>query len=104
MNEEREQRMDELYTQLQAIVEELHDKLEKPDLEIESRKIMQKLNEAKYDKGNVTPLADCMLAILLAARSGGHSVRSVFDALAHVAEDIKGKNWKKMPDGTYRVV
>ena len=86
---------------IQKAVDELHEYLQKPDLEIETKKINQKLREASYDKGSVTPLADCMLAILLAAKSEGFSVKAVFESLQKVAKDIRGKKWKKMPDGTY---
>jgi len=94
----------ELQELLQKTVDELHEKLEHPGIHIEAKKIDQKLREARYNPGDVTPLADCMLAILLAARSGGFTVRSVFRSLQKVAEDIGSKEWKKMPDGTYRVL
>ena len=89
---------------IQECVDELHEYLQHPDLEIETRKINQKLREAKYNPGSLKPLADCMLAILLAARSGGYPVKAVFEELMKVAKDIRGKKWKKMPDGTYRII
>jgi len=89
---------------IQEVIDELHAYLQQPDLDIETKKIYQKLREAKYDKGNVMPLADCMLAILLAAKSEGFSVKTVFEAPQKVAKDIRGKKWKKMPDGTYRAI
>jgi hypothetical protein len=99
--EERGMEMQEL---LQKTVDELHEKLDHPGIDIEAKKIDQKLREARYNPGDVTPLADCMLAILLAARSQGFTVRSVFRSLQKVAEDIGSKKWKKMPDGTYHVL
>ena len=89
---------------LQKTIDDLHEKLEHPDLEIETRKIHQKLREARYNPGDTHPLADCMLAILLAARDQGFSVQTMFDALDRVAKDIGSKQWKKMPDGTYRSI
>lgn len=94
----------EIASDLQEIVDRLYEKLEEPDLEIESKKIMQKLRAAKYNPGDIHPLADCMLAILLAAKDQGFSVENVFRALERVAHDIGSKNWKKMPDGTYRAM
>lgn len=96
--------MPEIDDSIQKCVEELHEYLQHPDLAIETKKINQKLREAKYNPGSVKPLADCMLAILLAARSEGYSVNAVFDGLLKVAKEIRGKKWKKMPDGTYRVI
>jgi len=89
---------------LQKVIDELHEKLEHPGLEIETKKIFQKLREAKYNPGATHPLADCMLAILLAAKHQGFSVKTMFDALDQVAKDIGSKKWKKMPDGTYHVI
>lgn len=89
---------------IQQCVDELHEYLDKPDLDVETKKINQKLREAKYNKGDVKPLADCVLAVLLAARSEGFTVKMVFDALMKVAREIRGKQWKKMPDGTYQVI
>ena len=76
-------------------------KLQHPTLEIEAKKINQKLKEAKYNPGDVTPLADCMLALMLAAKNQGYSVKALFQKFNHVAEEIGSKHWKKMPDGTY---
>lgn len=89
---------------IQKCVDELHEYLQHPDLEVETKKIMQKLREAKYNPGSLKPLADCMLAILLAARSQGYSTDDLFNELMKVAKEISGKKWKKMPDGTYRVI
>ena len=89
---------------IQKCVDELHKYLDHPTLEIETKKINQKLREAKYNPGDVKPLADCMLGILLAAKSGGFSTDDVFNELMKVAKEISGKKWKKMPDGTYRVI
>ena len=94
----------DLYDELQKTVDALHEKLEEPTLEIETKKINQKLRAAKFNPGDVEPLADCMLAILLAARSEGHSVKSVFERLRTLADEIGRKRWKKMPDGTYRAL
>lgn len=89
---------------LQDCVNTLYEHLEHPDLEAETKKIQQKLREAKYNPGDPKPLADCILAILLAARSGGHTVDTVFEKLMKLAEELRGKRWKKMPDNTYQVV
>ena len=89
---------------IQQCVDELHEYLQHPDLEVETKKINQKLREAKYNPGALKPLADCMLAILLAARSEGYSADAVFTELMRLAKEIRGKKWKKLPDGTYRVM
>jgi len=67
-------------------------------------KIQEKLEEARYNPGDVRPLADCMFSILLAARNRGYSVTAVFEELGKVAEDSMRRRWKKMPDGTYRAI
>ncbi len=96
--------MSEMINQLQTIVDELHEKLEHPDLAIETKKIQQKLREASYNEGDIQPLADCVLALLLAAKSRGCSVETLFDEVNRVAADIKSRDWKKMPNGTYQAM
>ena len=66
--------------------------------------INQNLREAKYNQGDLKPLADCVLARLLAAKDRGYSAHALFDSVEHVAEEIKQRNWKRMPDGTYQAV
>jgi hypothetical protein len=89
---------------IQACVEKLHDTFERTDLDVEWKKIEQKLEEARYNPGDVTPLADCILSILLAARSRGFSVKSVFMALDRIAAENLNRRWKRMDDGTYQAV
>jgi hypothetical protein len=87
---------------IQQSVDKLHDTFDRSDLEMEWKKIEQKLEEATYNPGDVRPLADCIFSVLLAAKSRGYTVEAVFKELAKVAEDNLHKRWKKMPDGTYR--
>ncbi|MBL7114373.1 MAG: DUF550 domain-containing protein [Kiritimatiellae bacterium] len=84
-------------------IEELHEKLGHPDIDVEARKIASKLEEAHYNPGDVMPLADCIIAILLAGRNQGFSPSKVFDAVTKVCENVSGRDWKQMPDGTYHV-
>ena len=83
-------------------VELLHGTFERTDLEVEWRKIEQKLEEASYSHGDVRPLVDCIFSLLLAARSRGYSVGAVMKELEAVASRNLERRWKKMPDGTYR--
>ncbi len=87
---------------IQESVDVLYEAFGHPGLEEEWAKIEKKLEEARYNPGTPQPLADCMLALLLAAKSRGFSVKTVFQELAKVAEDTKNRHWKKMPDGTYQ--
>ena len=93
-----------MHEQLQASVDKLHGIFECTDLEVEWKKIQQKVDEARYNPGDVTPLADCIYSLLLTARSRGFSVKAVFAALDKVAEENLKRDWKKMPDGTYRAM
>jgi hypothetical protein len=83
-------------------VDELHEAFGHPNFEVERKKIDRKLDEAKYNPGNVRALADTMLALLLIARSWGFSPDAVFGELGRVAKESRGKKWKRMPDGTYQ--
>jgi hypothetical protein len=87
-----------------ACVEQLHKTFERSDLDIEWKKIEQKLEEARYNPGDIGPLADCILSILLAARSRGFKVEAVLEALNRTAEDHLDRRWKRMEDGTYQAV
>ncbi|MBN1557194.1 MAG: hypothetical protein JW951_03510 [Lentisphaerae bacterium] len=89
---------------IQECVEKLHEIFERTDLEVESRKIEQKLREARYNPGDVRPLADCILSILVAARSRGYNVTSVLQTVGTIAREHLDRRWKKMPDGTYQAV
>lgn len=89
---------------VQKSVDKLHDIFEKSDLESEWKKIQKKMEEARYNPGDVKPLADCIFSILLAARSRGFSVKTVFHELEKVAQSNLNKSWKKMPDGTYQAI
>ncbi len=89
-------------TMLRQAVEKLHETFDRTDMEVEARKIVQKLDEAKYNPGDLKPIADCMFSLLLAARSRGYTVEAVFEELARTAERCLETRWKKMPDGTYR--
>lgn len=93
--------MDEI---LQKSVDKLHDIFDKTDLDTEWKKLQHKFEEAKYNPGDVTPLADCMFSILLAARSRGFKVSAVMQALEKVAENNLKRKWKKMADGTYQAI
>lgn len=83
-------------------VETLHDLFDASDLEVEAKKIQQKMEEARYNPGDVRPLADCVFSILLAARSQGFAPDVVLDEVRRVAEEVVNRRWKKMPDGTYQ--
>jgi hypothetical protein len=85
-------------------VEKLHDVFDRSDLDIEWKKMQQKIEEARCNPGDVRPLADCIFSILLAARSQGHKAGSVLDALSRISEKNIEKKWKKMPDGTYQAI
>ena len=89
---------------LSMSVEKLHETFDRSDLEVEWKKIQHKIEEAKYNPGDVKPLADCIFSILLAARSRGHSVEAVLKELNKVAKDSLNRRWKKMPDGTYQAI
>ncbi|MBT3191792.1 MAG: hypothetical protein HN341_04490 [Verrucomicrobia bacterium] len=89
---------------IEACVEKLHDTFDRTDLDIEWTKIKQKAKEARYNPGDVRPLADCILSILLAARSEGHKAGTVLDALSRMSAMNIEKEWKKMPDGTYQAI
>jgi hypothetical protein len=89
---------------LQKSVNKLHDIFDKTDLDAEWKKIQIKFEEAKYNPGDVTPLADSIFSILLAAKSRGFSVKAVLQELERVAEKNLKRKWKKMPDGTYQAM
>jgi len=89
---------------LQQAVEKLHAMFDRSDVEIELKKIQRKMEEAKYNPGDVKPFADCILAILLAARSEGFSVADVMQELHRTASAGLSKRWKRMPDGTYQAI
>ena len=89
---------------VQQAVDHLYEKLEHPGLEQEITKITRKFQEARYNPGDIHPLADCMLAILMAAKNAGFTVDMVFEALERLARDTMSKDWKKMPDGTYQSI
>ena len=87
---------------LQEAVEKLHATFESTSLETEARKISHKLEEAHFNSGAVRPIADCVLSLLLAARSRGYDVEEVFTSLEGIARHALNSNWKRMPDGTYQ--
>ncbi|MBT3295877.1 MAG: hypothetical protein HN919_07465 [Verrucomicrobia bacterium] len=90
--------------QLEASVEKLHEVFDCTDIEMEWKKVEQKLNEAKYSPGSVRPLADSIFSLLLAARSEGYKVKAVLAELDKVAADNLAHRWKRMADGTYQHV
>jgi len=89
---------------LQKSVNKLHDVFDNTDMDIEWKKMQHKFEEAKYNPGDVTPLADCIFSILLAARSRGFTVKMVMESLEQVAEKNLRRKWKKMSDGTYQAI
>ena len=89
-------------TVLDHSVEKLHEVFDRTDIEVELKKIEQKMEEARYSPGDIKPLVDCMFSLLLAARSRGYKVPAVMEELNRVAEKNLQHRWKKMPDGTYR--
>jgi len=94
--------MDDLINRLQEAVDKLHSVFDRTDIEVEWRKISQKMEEARYNPGDVRPFADSIFSLLLAAKNGGFNVDVVFSELGKIAERIKQKRWKKMEDGTYQ--
>ena len=82
----------------------LHDTFDRADIEIEWKKIQKKMEEARYNPGDVKPLADCIYSVLLAARSLGFPARVVLQELEKVAAENLSRRWKKMPDGTYQAI
>ena len=89
---------------IQRSVDKLHEVFERSDLEIECRKIQQKIEEARFNPGDVRPLADCVYSLLLAALSRGFSVKAVLDSLEAVSRENLERRWKRMEDGTYQAV
>lgn len=89
---------------LESSVAKLHAVFDQTDIEVEWKKIEQKLNEARYSPGDVRPLADGVFSLLLAARSEGYSVKAVLDELEKVAQANLEHRWKRMEDGTYQHV
>ena len=89
---------------IEACVEQLHDTFDRTDLGAEWVKMKHKIEEARYNPGDVRPLADCILSLLLAARSRGHKARVVLEALSNVSQENMDREWKKMPDGTYQAI
>lgn len=89
---------------LQESVDKLHETFDRTDIDVEWKKIQQKLEEAKYNPGDVRPLADCIFSVLLAARTSGFSVDAVFAELEKLAEENLSRRWKRMEDGTYQSV
>ena len=85
-------------------VEQLHATFDATDLDTERKKIEHKLEEARYNPGDVTPFADCILSVLLAARHEGFRSETVLKALNDVAAKHIDRRWKKMEDGTYQAV
>lgn len=85
-------------------IEQLHEQFDRSDLEIEARKIVQKLEEARYSPGDLGPLVDCIFSILLAARSRGYKSDAVMAELERTAKRYLDRTWKKMPDGTYQAM
>ncbi len=96
--------MSDMYQVLQTTVDELAEKLDHPGLDVEVKKINQKLREARYNHADIKLWADCMLAVLLITKHEGYSVESTFEQLILLAEELKNRDWKKMPDGTYHVM
>jgi hypothetical protein len=93
-----------MFEQLQDSIDKLHGTFERSDLEVECRKMQQKIEEARYNPGDVRPLADCIYSLLLAAKSRGFSANAVLKELDRVAADNLKREWKKMPDGTYQSI
>jgi hypothetical protein len=89
---------------LHASVERLHETFDRTDLDVEWRKIQSKIEEARYNPGDIRPLVDCIFSLMLAARSRGYSVDAVMRDLRALAEANLHRRWKKMPDGTYQAV
>jgi hypothetical protein len=89
---------------IEQAVNLLYEKLEHPGLEVEIKKIAAKLREAQYNPGDIQPLADCLLAILLAGKNAGFTVGMMFDALRRLAVGIQNRDWKKMQDGTFQAM
>lgn len=91
-----------MYEAIQKSVDRFYELCDHPGLDIETVKIRQKLEEARYNPGAVRPLADCIYSILVAARSQGVDTGAVMKELERVADDNMKRKWKKMPDGTHR--
>ena len=85
-------------------VEEMREKLGHPGIAQERDKIVKKLEEASYNPGDVGVMADCILAVLLAARSQGFAPQTVFESLEARCKELKGRDWKQMPDGTFQAI
>jgi len=89
---------------IQRSIDNLHEVFDRSDLEVEYRKIRRKIEEARFNPGDVRPLADCVYSLLLAARSRGFSVKAVMDSLEAVSRENLDRRWKRMEDGTYQAV
>lgn len=82
-------------------IEKLHELFDRTDLEVERKKINEKMEEARYSPGDLRPLVDCIFSLFLAARSAGYSVPAVLAKLDEVAADNLAHRWRKLGDGTY---
>jgi hypothetical protein len=89
---------------IESSVEKLHEVFDRTDLEIEWKKVQQKMEEVRYNPGDVYPIADCVFSLLLAARSNGHKAGTVLEALSAISARNLDKRWKQMPDGTYQAI
>jgi hypothetical protein len=87
---------------IQKSVDALYEAFGHPGLQDERKKILSKLQEAEYNLGNIRALADCIVAVLLAAKNQGFTVQMVLDELERVCRDSLGRKWKRMPDGTFQ--
>ena len=89
---------------LHQSVEKLHALFDRTDIEVEWKKIQEKVEESLYNPGDLRPLADIIFSVLLAARSRGYDVDAVMKELHRVAENNMKRRWKKMENGTYRAI
>ena len=92
----------EISGDIQQRIEKLYEILKHPTLEAEHRKLEKKIEEIKYNLGDIHPVADCILIILLLARRQGFSVEAVLKALDEQSQTYLKREWKQMPDGTYQ--
>jgi hypothetical protein len=93
-----------MYETIQESVEKLHEVFDDTSIQAEWKKMQEKVEEARYNPGDVRPLADCIFALLLAARSRGYSVEMMMQELHKVADENLHSRWKKMEDGTYHAI
>jgi phosphoribosyl-ATP pyrophosphohydrolase len=67
-------------------------------------KLIEEAKEAKENPDNVYEYADCLLALIAAAKSKGITMPDLMKAAAKKIDICYERDWEKMQDGTYHHV